>query len=98
MAAVQVTAILRETGQVDDAKARTAGLAGVRCRLAEVIETGPDELPGHEGVLFHQFELLVRDVGPGCRVEVVRADLVRTGVIGGARGQLRIVKAPGAEG
>ena len=66
-APVEVEPVLRDGCQVNDAEhggVARPGLGVVRSRLAEIVEAGPDELPGHPGVGLVGGEVHVRDVGP----------------------------------
>ena len=68
MAAIKVITVLGESGQVHDAKVAAAGPhLVVRCRLAEIIETGPDKLTGDKGILAHAFKLDLWDIRPRSR-------------------------------
>src|ERR1700674_2213714 len=53
LALVHVESIFGKAGQIDDAEVRAARRPGIRCRLADVIPTGPDKLTGKEIVLLY---------------------------------------------
>ncbi len=52
-ALIHIVDILRETRQIDNAKIRTAGRPTERCRLSDIIKSGPYELPHNKFIVLH---------------------------------------------
>ena len=63
-ALIHIIDVLRLAGEVDDAKIAGACREGIRSRLANIVETGPDKLSAHKGAVFHHIPGLLVGAGP----------------------------------
>lgn len=77
---IQVIAVFGKPRQVHDAEIGTAGggalqrlavdfIFMVRCRLAQVIKTRPDEFAADKRILFNTLEIRIRNIRPVCGID-----------------------------
>ena len=52
LALIHIIRVLRETCQIDKSEVTATGRETIRCGLANVIETCPDELATYKGIMF----------------------------------------------
>ena len=61
---IHIIGILREACQVDESEVTATGRETIRGGLANVIETGPDELSAHKGIVLDNIPSLLVSAGP----------------------------------
>ena len=100
-AAIEPVAVLRDGGEVYDAEHGAVvgpGILVVGARLAEIVETCPDELSEGPFIVIRKGEIYVGDIGPGAGIQIVGGAMV-VGIDGTETLFCRqLVHATGADG